>query len=144
MVSDKEIAAALNITAAEYEGLPNGTKVSYNYRGSKHYGTIVGIHKQGDKSSNTSYSVRPHKHYQGEDATIHRMANKVRKVREIPASAAVLAATKTFTFKIRTEDGGRSGYSTHEVDAVNVQSAWKALIKEIPTLLQYVKNIELL
>lgn len=53
--------------------------VSYNYRGSIHTGKVIGVAKEGTKKSNTTLIIRPTVHFEGENPTIHRKADKVRK-----------------------------------------------------------------
>lgn len=53
--------------------------VSYDYRGTRHTGTVTGVAKQGTTKANTTLTIRPSTHFKGESATIHRKADKVRK-----------------------------------------------------------------
>ena len=53
--------------------------VSYDYRGSRHTGTVIGVAKKGTTKATTTLSIRPSQHFKGESSTIHRKADKVRK-----------------------------------------------------------------
>lgn len=53
--------------------------VSYDYRGSRHTGTVTGVAHEGTTKANTTLTIRPTVHFKGESATIHRKADKVRK-----------------------------------------------------------------
>lgn len=53
--------------------------VSYDYRGSRHTGTVTGVAKKGTTKATTVLNIRPSQHFKGESSTIHRKADKVRK-----------------------------------------------------------------
>lgn len=56
-----------------------GELVSYDYRGTRHTGTIAGVARPGTTKATTVLIIRPSQHFKGENATIHRHADKVRR-----------------------------------------------------------------
>lgn len=50
--------------------IPNGTRVSWHYRGAIGHGTIKGVSKRGTSAANTEYSIRESDHHPGEPAVV--------------------------------------------------------------------------
>lgn len=56
---------------ADFKTIPNGTEVSWHYRGAIGHGTTAGVHKLGTSSANTLYSIDEHDHHPGESPTVY-------------------------------------------------------------------------
>ena len=46
-----------------FQVIPNGTHVSWPYRGTHGHGVIVGVHKLGTTAADTEYSIREVDHH---------------------------------------------------------------------------------
>ena len=65
-------ASKRKLMNANFETIPEGTKVTWHYRSAIGHGTVKGVHEKGTNADNTMYSITQHDHHPGEPATVMR------------------------------------------------------------------------
>lgn len=81
---------------ADFETIPNGTEVTWHYRGAIGHGTIAGVHKMGTTAANTEYSINEHDHHVSstgsrEKSTVQHYGSALTRVsKSAPAQRYVL------------------------------------------------------
>lgn len=51
--------------------IPDGTAVSWPYRGTRGHGTVQSVYKRGTTTGSTEYNIREHDHHPGEPDVVH-------------------------------------------------------------------------
>lgn len=56
----------------DFTPIPNGTHVTWHYRGAVGHGTVIGVHKLGTDPDSTEYSIQEHDHHVSETGSAEK------------------------------------------------------------------------